>query len=79
MQRPEPALIRGATSVFVNSADAPLAAENAVISIVLIGAGAESGRTHRQRHAVIVPIPLPPHALRLALTGSELQPVGRPA
>src|SRR3981189_1443718 len=50
MQRPEPALILGAATIFVYPADTPLAAEDAVVDVVLVDAMAKAGRAHREGH-----------------------------
>ena len=50
MQRPEPAQRFGAGAGLIDAADAPLAAEHAVIGDVLVDAMAKAGRAHLEGH-----------------------------
>ena len=48
--RPEPAQIGGAGAGLVDAADAPRAAEDAVVDIILVGTMAKAGRAHLEGH-----------------------------
>jgi hypothetical protein len=50
MQRPEPSQVERAGAGLIDAADAPLAAEDAVIKHVLVDAMAKAGRAHREGH-----------------------------
>ncbi len=52
MQRPEPAQIRGTSPSLIDATDAPLAAEHAVIDVVLVDAMAKSGRAEFEGHRI---------------------------
>ena len=52
VERPEPAQIGGTGAHLIDAPDAPLAAEHAVIDVVLVDAMAKAGRTHFEMHGV---------------------------
>jgi hypothetical protein len=65
-------MLRGAT-FFVDATDAPLAAEHAIIDVVLVDAMAKAGRAHLEGHiralveasiSVLAKVSLPPPLFR---------------
>jgi hypothetical protein len=52
MQRPKPAIFLGTGAALVDATDAPLAAEDSVIHVVLVDAMAKPSWAHREWHLV---------------------------
>src|SRR4029079_1336202 len=50
-QRPKPAEMLGTAVLFINAANAPLAAEHAVVHVPFVKAGTEPGGTHLESHS----------------------------